>query len=174
MMAALAVVAITSFQVVNASATRLSPSIDPGTYVLIDRLSPELSSTPQGAVVLVRGQHDRTQQVLGRVLAKGGDQVTWRLGELRINDHNITLPAPLASLRVQRSRRGGPFPAALGLERVPYEVPRHHAYLLIDSGEGTVQGRLVPEGDVVGVARMALTHLGTHTTWERRLPRPIR
>ena len=183
---ALGLMAAASCHVHTAAATHLSRSLEAGTLVLIDRLSPEVASTPTGSVVLVRSSQDRARRVLGRILARGGDEVEWRAGALRVNGEETALPARLAADAPPAGRRGvrlgegrrrlkrRPFPAALGLERVPQEVPRHHVYVLVDAEGGAIRGRLVPEGDVVGIARVALTNLEAEVAWLQRLPRPIR
>lgn len=182
---ALGLVGAASCHVHTSAATRLSRSLEAGTFVLVDRLSPEVASVPTGSVVLVRSSQDRARRVLGRVLARGGDSVEWRAGALWVNETQQTLPAALAAdpkpgkerVRRRKGRRRltrRPFPAALGLERVPQQVPRHHVYVLVDADKGAVRGRLVPEGDVVGLARMTLTNLSAQVAWPHRLPRPIR
>jgi len=62
-------------------------------------------------------------------------------------------------------------PRALGLPTAEFVVPRHHLYVLMPSEvkAGAVRGYVVPQGDIMGLARVVLTNTRAEDGWYQRL-----
>jgi hypothetical protein len=142
-----------------------------GPLMVINRLSPRVVDPVAGDVVTFKERTDeRTTERLGRVLAVDGDELSWRVGVLRVDGESVgDLPWDRSGWRPHRQTdeglgsyfarfSGGQAtgeqdpPRSVGFGGLEVRVPRHRLYLLFGSDDGLVSAAMVPYGDVTGIA----------------------
>ncbi len=143
-----------------------------GDVLVLEGISARFSAPSAGRLVEVRQRGGEVPRALGRVVAVDGDAVEWAGGRLEVNGAEASLPGDLGRLGRGtkprgRGRRLARTPASLGLPGGRLEVPRDHLYVTVDEG-GRIEGRVIPIGDVTGVALVAV---GGGRGWAARLPR---
>lgn len=130
-------VGLESREVFNIS---MLPTIEPGDYVMVNRLSYLIGKPKRGDVVIINASHDNERDLIKRVIALPGDSVEVYANTVYVNGTALVEPYIMEPVDYQ-------FPGET--------IPEGNYFVLGDNrnnSNDSHKGWLVPESDITGKA----------------------